>query len=151
MLARVCRAIADGDGLIRDVNTEVRDIEQADRLAEIIGSLDEVRVIDHHDRAIERHVGGKIAVEPRIELNTLQDLRDVYTPGVARVCQAIAADPAQAIRYTWIGHTVAICTNGTRVLGLGDIGPLASMPVMEGKAVFYRQLAGISAMPILID
>jgi malate dehydrogenase (oxaloacetate-decarboxylating) len=165
MLARVCRAIADGDGLIgdvhtvsigpdrsiRDVSVEVRNVEQAHRLAEIIGSLDEVRVIDHHDRAIERHVGGKIAVTPRIELNTLQDLRDVYTPGVARVCQAIAADPAQAIRYTWIGHTVAICTNGTRVLGLGDIGPLASMPVMEGKALFYTAFTGLNAVPILIS
>ena len=67
----------------------------------------------------------------------LQDLRDVYTPGVAQVCRAIMDDPAQANRYTWIGRTVAVCTNGTRVLGLGDIGPLAAMPVMEGKAIFY--------------
>ena len=78
-------------------------------------------------------------------------MRDVYTPGVARVCTAIADEPALAHRFTMIGRTVAICTNGTRVLGLGDIGPVASMPVMEGKALFYRQLAGISAMPILID
>ena len=84
-------------------------------------------------------------------MRTLQDMRDVYTPGVARVCLAIADDPALAHRFTMIGRTVAICTNGTRVLGLGDIGPVASMPVMEGKAMFYRQLAGISAMPILID
>ena len=64
-------------------------------------------------------------------------MRDVYTPGVARVCTAIAEDPALANRFTMIGRTVAICTNGTRVLGLGDIGPVASMPVMEGKALFY--------------
>src|SRR5207247_2202425 len=82
---------------------------------------------------------------------TLQDMRDIYTPGVARVCRAIAADPALAHRFTTIGHTVAICTNGTRVLGLGDIGPVASMPVMEGKAVFYRTMAGLSAVPILVD
>jgi malate dehydrogenase (oxaloacetate-decarboxylating) len=78
-------------------------------------------------------------------------MRDVYTPGVARVCLAIADQPALAGRYTMISRTVAICTNGTRVLGLGNIGPVASMPVMEGKAVFYGQFAGISAMPILID
>jgi malate dehydrogenase (oxaloacetate-decarboxylating) len=78
-------------------------------------------------------------------------MRDVYTPGVAQACRAIASDPDAASRYTMISRTIAICTNGTRVLGLGDIGPLAAMPVMEGKAVFYRQFAGISAMPILID
>jgi len=78
-------------------------------------------------------------------------MRDVYTPGVARACEAIAEDPALVGRLTMIGRTVAICTNGTRVLGLGDIGPVASMPVMEGKAVFYHQLANVSAMPILIN
>jgi malate dehydrogenase (oxaloacetate-decarboxylating) len=165
MLARVCRAIADGDGLIGDIQTisigaersirelsvEVRDADQADRIAEILASLDEVRVIDHHDRATDRHVGGKIAVVPRIRVETLQDLRDVYTPGVARVCQAIEQDPTQANKYTWIGRTVAVCTNGTRVLGLGDIGPLAAMPVMEGKAIFYTAFTELNAVPILID
>jgi malate dehydrogenase (oxaloacetate-decarboxylating) len=164
MLARVCRAIADGDGLIGDVRTisigpersireidvEVADPPQADRLAEILESLDEVRVIEHHDRAIRRHEGGKIKVVPSIEVKSLQDLRDVYTPGVARVCRAIVDDPAQANRLTWIGRTVAICTNGTRVLGLGDIGPLAAMPVMEGKAIFYSAFTDLNAVPIII-
>ncbi len=98
-----------------------------------------------------RHEGGKLDIEARIEVRTLQDTRDIYTPGVARVPQAIADDPAQLARYTMVGRTVAIATNGSRVLGLGDIGPRAAMPVMEGKAVFYRQFAGILAMPILID
>jgi malate dehydrogenase (oxaloacetate-decarboxylating) len=165
MLARVCRAIADGDGLIgdvhtvsigpersiRDVSVEVRDVDQANRLAEILSSLDEVDVLDHRDRAIDRHEGGKIEVRPRIALNTLQDMRDVYTPGVARVCRAIAADPREAARYTWIGRTVGICTNGTRVLGLGDIGTVPSMPVMEGKALFYTAFTDLNAIPILID
>jgi len=107
MLARVCRAIADGDGLIgdiqtisigaersiRDISVEVRDMEQAQRLAEILASLDDVRLINHHDRAIDRHVGGKIEVVPRIAIASLQDLRDVYTPGVARVCRAIQSNP----------------------------------------------------------
>jgi malate dehydrogenase (oxaloacetate-decarboxylating) len=84
-------------------------------------------------------------------METLQDMRDVYTPGVARVCMTIAEQPELAGRFTMIGRTVAICTNGTRVLGLGNIGAVASMPVMEGKAMFYRQMAGISAVPILID
>jgi malate dehydrogenase (oxaloacetate-decarboxylating) len=78
-------------------------------------------------------------------------MRDVYTPGVARVCTAIAEQPELAARYTMISRSVAICTNGSRVLGLGNIGPVASMPVMEGKAVFYDQFAQISAMPILVD
>jgi malate dehydrogenase (oxaloacetate-decarboxylating) len=78
-------------------------------------------------------------------------VRDVYTPGVARVASAIGEFPELASRFTMIGRSVAICTNGTRVLGLGDIGPVASMPVMEGKALFYSQLAGISAVPVLVD
>jgi malate dehydrogenase (oxaloacetate-decarboxylating) len=165
MLARVCRAIADGHGLIgdiqtisigaersiRDVSVEVRDVDQAHRLAEIIASIDEVRVIDHHDRAIDRHVGGKIEVVPRISISSLQDLRDVYVPGVARVCRTIEADPSQANRFTWIGRTVAVCTNGTRVLGLGDLGLLPSMPVMEGKAIFYAAFTDLNAVPILVD
>ena len=164
MLARVCRAIADGDGLIgdiqtisigaersiRDISVEVRDMEQAQRLAQILESLDDVRLINHHDRAIDRHVGGKIEVVPRIAISSLQDLRDVYTPGVARVCRAIQENPAQANRFTWIGRTVAVCTNGTRVLGLGDIGPLAAMPVMEGKAIFYTAFTDLNAVPLLI-
>ena len=77
-------------------------------------------------------------------------MRDVYTPGVARACEAISEKPELANQLTMIGRSVAICTNGTRVLGLGNIGPVASMPVMEGKAVFYQQLAGVSAMPVLI-
>jgi malate dehydrogenase (oxaloacetate-decarboxylating) len=164
MLARVCRAIADGDGLIGDVRTvsigpersireidvEVGDAEQANRLAEILGSLEEVQVLAHHDRAIGRHDGGKIKVVPRVEVHTLQDLRDVDTPGVARVCTAIQEEPRLAYRYTWIGRTVAICSNGTRVLGLGDIGAVASMPVMEGKAIFYTAFTELNAVPILI-
>jgi len=165
MLARVCGAIAGGEGLIgdihtitmgrdrsiRDINVEVRDIDQAHALAAILDGLDEVRLIAHHDRALARHEGGKLKIVPRVRVETLQDLRDVYTPGVARVCLAIAQEPALANRLTMIGYTVAICTNGTRVLGLGDIGPLASMPVMEGKAIFHSAFAGLNAMPILID
>jgi malate dehydrogenase (oxaloacetate-decarboxylating) len=164
-LAQVMGAIAEGDGLIgdvvtvsigrehsiRDVTVEVRDTDQARYIAERIRGLDDVTVVWHEDRAMLRHEGGKLKVEAVRPVRTVQEMRDVYTPGVARVCQAIAERPELASRYTMIARSVAICTNGTRVLGLGDIGPVASMPVMEGKAVFYRQFADLSAIPILID
>lgn len=164
-LAQVMGAIADGDGLIGDVVTlslgrehslreitvEVRDNEHAAQIAAAVGALTDVRVLWYQDRAMLRHEGGKLRVDAIRPVRTVQEMRDVYTPGVARVCRAIAEEPHLASRYTMISQSVAICTNGTRVLGLGNIGPVASMPVMEGKAVFYRQFAGISAMPILID
>src|SRR3712207_2444319 len=117
----------------------------------MIRSLDGFNVLWARDRALLKHEGGKLVIESAHPVRTVQDMRDVYTPGVARACQAIVEDPSLAGELTMIGRSVAICTNGTRVLGLGDIGPVASMPVMEGKAVFYHQLAGVSAMPILID
>lgn len=164
-LAQVMGAIAEGEGLIgdvvtvstgressvRDITVEVRDTEQAERIAQLVDKLDEVCVLWHQDRALIRHEGGKLHIDAIRRVSTVQEMRDVYTPGVARVCQAIAEDPSLSSRYTMIARSVAICTNGTRVLGLGNIGPLAAMPVMEGKAVFYRQFADISAMPILID
>jgi malate dehydrogenase (oxaloacetate-decarboxylating) len=164
-LARLAGTISEGNGLIGDVTTlnvgrehsvreltvEVQDRDQAERIAEMIDSLDGFSVLFARDRALLRHVGGKITIESRRPVRTVQDMRDVYTPGVARACQAIAEDPSLAGELTMISRSVAICTNGTRVLGLGDIGPVASMPVMEGKAVFYHQLASVPAMPILID
>jgi malate dehydrogenase (oxaloacetate-decarboxylating) len=96
-------------------------------------------------------MGGKLETRSRRPVTTNQEVRDVYTPGVARVSEAIHEFPQLAQRFTMIGRSVAICTNGTRVLGLGDIGPVAAMPVMEGKAMFYSQFVDISAVPILID
>jgi malate dehydrogenase (oxaloacetate-decarboxylating) len=164
-IARIAEAIAEADGLIGDIQTvnltrrqsireitiECRDREHADQIAAKLAETDGVTLLWCRDRALMKHEGGKLVIEPVREVRSLQEMRDVYTPGVAQACRAIAADPRRATDYTMIGRTVAICTNGTRVLGLGDIGPRASMPVMEGKAVFYRQFAGISAMPILID
>ncbi|MBV8710500.1 MAG: NAD-dependent malic enzyme [Solirubrobacterales bacterium] len=164
-LARVAQAIADGEGIIgdvvtvslgrecsvRDITVEARDNDQAEHIAELIEALDGVGVLWHQDRALLRHMGGKLRIDACWPVRTVQEMRDVYTPGVARVCTAIAEQPELAARYTMISRSVAICTNGTRVLGLGNIGPVASMPVMEGKAVFYDQFAGISAMPVLID
>ena len=164
-LARVAGRIAEGEGLIGDVTTinvgrdasireitvEVRDRDHGRSVAEGVDGLDGVRVIWAQDRALLRHEGGKLIVASTQPVRTVQDMRDVYTPGVARASMAIFEDPSLAGRLTMIGRSVAICTNGTRVLGLGDIGPVASMPVMEGKAVFYHQLANVSAMPILIN
>jgi malate dehydrogenase (oxaloacetate-decarboxylating) len=164
-LATVARSIADQGGLIGDVRTisvgrheaireitiEVRDRPHADAVATALGELEGVSVAWFHDRAFIAHDGGKLDVVARRPVTSVQDLRDVYTPGVARVSSAIAEFPDLARRFTTIGRSVAICTNGTRVLGLGDIGPVASMPVMEGKALLYAQLAGISAVPVLVD
>jgi malate dehydrogenase (oxaloacetate-decarboxylating) len=136
---------------IRDLTVAVKTAKEADSLAERLGALDDVEVAWFRDRALMMHEGGKLEIDPVRAVRTFQDVRDAYTPGVARACAAIEEDPATARVYTMIGRTVAICTNGTRVLGLGSIGPRAAMPVMEGKAVFYRQFAGISAMPILLD
>lgn len=164
-LAKVAGRIAEHGGLIGDVKTisvakhealreitvEVVDKDHADRLAAGLDDLEGVTVAWFHDRAFLAHDGGKLEVVGRRRIETNQDVRDVYTPGVARVCEAIAEFPQIAGRFTSLGRSVAIATNGTRVLGLGDIGPVASLPVMEGKALFYAQLAGISAVPILID
>ncbi|HEV2075972.1 MAG TPA: hypothetical protein VGR10_07010, partial [Thermoleophilaceae bacterium] len=164
-LAKVAGAIGEEEGLIgdlvtvtigkkasiREITVEVRDEEQAERVAARLGEIDDVEILWHRDRALLRHEGGKLVIEPTRRVSSVQDLREVYTPGVARASAAIAEDPSLAGRYTMIGRSVAVCTNGTRVLGLGDVGPRAAMPVMEGKAALYRQFAGISAMPVLID
>ena len=164
-LSKVSTRISEYGGLIGDVSTiaiarhealreitvELRDKAHAEALAAGLDDLEGVSVAWFHDRAFIAHDGGKLEVVGRREILTNQDLRDVYTPGVARVCAAIAEFPALASRFTMIGRSVAICTNGTRVLGLGDIGPVPAMPVMEGKALFYAQLVGVSATPILLD
>ena len=103
------------------------------------------------DPVFDRHVGGKLYVGSSVPLDGIDDLSLAYTPGVARVCQAIAADPALARQYTWVSNTVAIVTDGTAVLGLGDIGPVAAMPVMEGKAVLFKRFGGVDAVPICLD
>jgi malate dehydrogenase (oxaloacetate-decarboxylating) len=161
----VAGAIAEGGGLIGDVTTinvgrdssireitlAVEDHDQAERIVHILNDLEGVEVLWSRDRALLRHEGGKLVIGSTRPVRTVQDMRDVYTPGVARACVAISENPSLAGELTMIGRSVAICTNGTRVLGLGDIGPVPSMPVMEGKAVFYHQLANVSAMPILVD
>ena len=103
------------------------------------------------DPVFDLHVGGKMAVSATVPLAGRDDLSLAYTPGVARVCEAIAADPTLTQHYTWVPNTVAVVTDGSAVLGLGDIGPAAAMPVMEGKAVLFKQFGGVDAVPICLD
>src|SRR5690606_12407395 len=102
------------------------------------------------DPVFDLHRGGKMTVTPSVPLTSREDLSLAYTPGVARVCAAIATDPELAAEYTWVSHTVAVVTDGTAVLGLGDIGPRAAMPVMEGKAILFKQFGGVDAVPICL-
>jgi malate dehydrogenase (oxaloacetate-decarboxylating) len=125
--------------------------EEADRsLYDRIGQLSTARFLGKSDRVFNRHRGGKIRTVASIPINTQQVLRDIYTPGVARVCLAIQKDPAAARDFTSIDNTVAVVTNGTAVLGLGNIGALAGLPVMEGKAALFADLVGINGVPILL-
>jgi malate dehydrogenase (oxaloacetate-decarboxylating) len=163
-LARVLAVIAEA-GLIIDHLNAVRR-EQGRTLWEITLEMDEdtdrglyaridalptARFVGKSDRVFDRHRGGKLRVRPSIPINTQQVLRDVYTPGVARVCLAIRDDPELAWQYTSLDRTVAVVTNGTAVLGLGNIGPLAGLPVMEGKAALFAGLVDINAVPILLN
>jgi malate dehydrogenase (oxaloacetate-decarboxylating) len=116
-----------------------------------IDAVADVELVGRSDRVFNRHRGGKIKVVSRVPVGTTRELRDVCTLGVAPVCLALRDDPGLAREYTGRGNTVAIVTNGTAVLGLGDLGPLASLPVTEGKAALLDQLVGISGVPILVE
>ena len=134
-----------------EITIEPDDPRETDDVLAAIDALDNANVLGRSDRVFERHRGGKTEVKSRMEISSLERLRDLYTPGVARVCLAIHEDPALARTYTGLWNSVAVITNGTAVLGLGDIGPVAGMPVMEGKAALFAELVGISATPILIS
>ena len=141
----------EGDLSVRDITVETDDEAATERVIQALRATDGVEVIDVTDRVFDRHKGGKIHSTSRYKIEHLADLRYVYTPGVARVARAIEAQPERALDLTGLSNSVGIFTNGTRVLGLGDIGPVAALPVMEGKSVLYDQFVGISATPILVD
>jgi malate dehydrogenase (oxaloacetate-decarboxylating) len=163
-LGKLCTAIGQAGGNIgeietvslglvrntRDLTIYLDDEAHLDRVLDAIRPLPGIELVAVVDEVLKRHEGGKIAVTSRYPLNTIADMRKVYTPGVARVCRLIQAEPALAHRYTSIGNTVAIITNGTAILGLGPIGPVAGMPVMEGKAVLLERLVGINGVPVLL-
>jgi malate dehydrogenase (oxaloacetate-decarboxylating) len=162
-LAKVLQVVADAGLTIEHLTAVRRDQgrtvweltlemdEEADRsLYDRIGQLSTARFLGKSDRVFNRHRGGKIRTVASIPINTQQVLRDIYTPGVARVCLAIEKDPSAARDFTSLDNTVAVVTNGTAVLGLGNIGALAGLPVMEGKAALFADLVGINGVPILL-
>ncbi|HRP69535.1 MAG TPA: NAD(P)-dependent oxidoreductase, partial [Turneriella sp.] len=136
---------------LREIEIYVRDQEQLQEIVHAVGELDGIQVASVTDAVLDLHKGGKIQMVSRVPVDTPSDIRRIYTPGVAAVCRAIQENRELMYDYTYIQNTVAIITNGTAVLGLGDIGVEAGMPVMEGKAVLFSKLVGINGIPILVD
>ncbi len=164
MLAKVTQAIADVGGnlsqidllkqtpshTLRQIHVDATSTDHADQILEAVQALPQIEVHQVQDRTFEMHQGGKLRVEGKTPLETSSDLAMVYTPGVGRVSSRIAADPEKVWNYTIKGNTVGIVTDGSAVLGLGNIGPEAALPVMEGKAALFKRFADIDAFPICL-
>ncbi len=165
MLGRLASAIGEAGGdigaidivryekgtLTRDVTINCRDDAHGQAIVEAIRRVPGVAVVNVSDRTFLLHLGGKIEVTPKAPIRTRDDLSMAYTPGVARVCRAIAQDPSKAFALTIKRNTVAVVTDGTAILGLGDLGPLAALPVMEGKAMLFKEFGHVDAFPICLD
>jgi malate dehydrogenase (oxaloacetate-decarboxylating) len=165
MLGRVATAIGEAHGQIgtvdlvhladahtvRDITVDTGGEEHGRRIVDAVDAVEGAEVVDTTDRTFLMHVGGKIEQHNKHPLRTRDDLSMAYTPGVARVCAAIAADRDKAFQYTIKRNTVAVVSDGSAVLGLGDIGPEAAMPVMEGKAMLFKEFGGVDAFPICLD
>ena len=165
MLGRVASAIGRSGGtigavdivefrdakIIRDLIVSAPDEETEDRVVAAVRGVKGVQVLDVADRTFLMHQGGKIEVRNRFPLKSRGDLAMAYTPGVARVCGAIQANPRRAYDLTLKRNTVAIVTDGSAVLGLGNIGPAAALPVMEGKAMLFKEFGGVNAFPLCLD
>ncbi len=164
MLASVTQAIATSGGnlgqidlieqtrniSIRDVTVDASSTEHAEMIVEAVKALPHIHVKQVYDRTFNLHRGGKISICSRIHLKSVSDLAMAYTPGVGRICKAIAQDPEEVYNLTIKQNTVAIVTDGSAVLGLGNLGPEAALPVMEGKAMLFKEFAGIDAFPICL-
>jgi malate dehydrogenase (oxaloacetate-decarboxylating) len=135
---------------VRDITFNARDDKHGEEIIRVLRRVAGVRVVNVSDRTFLMHLGGKIEVRGKVPLKTRDDLSMAYTPGVARVCMAIHEDPQKAYSLTIKQNTVAVVTDGTAVLGLGDIGPRAAMPVMEGKALLFKEFAGVDAFPLCL-
>jgi malate dehydrogenase (oxaloacetate-decarboxylating) len=143
-------SIAD-EHTLRDITIDTGGEEHGRAVADAVDAIDGAEVVDTTDRTFLLHLGGKIEQRNRHPLKTRDDLSMAYTPGVARVCAAIAQDRDKAFQYTIKRNTVAVVSDGSAVLGLGDIGPEAAMPVMEGKAMLFKEFGGVDAFPICLD
>jgi malate dehydrogenase (oxaloacetate-decarboxylating) len=139
------------DHIVRDLDVIVEDAAGLEKTLAVVRALEGVDLLDVIDDVHDLHIDGKLEVRATHPVRSIHDLRRVYTPGVAEVVRTLVAHPEESYRYTIRGKTVAIVTNGTRVLGLGNVGPVASLPVMEGKAALLHQFVGISAFPIVLD
>jgi malate dehydrogenase (oxaloacetate-decarboxylating) len=165
MLASIAQGIASVGGNISslditeqtrvlsriDVTVDATSTEHGDQIVEVVESIPEVRLKSTFDRTMQLHLGGKIRMESKIPLTRQSDLAMAYTPGVGRVCMAIAKEPERVYELTIKCNTVAIVSDGSAVLGLGNLGAAASMPVMEGKAMLFKEFAGLDAFPICLD
>ena len=141
----------DKDVAIRDINVMVYDRQHGKRIRERLEAEEGINVVNISDRTMLMHLGGKIEMRSKIPVKNRDELARVYTPHVATICEAIAEDPSKAFKLTIKKNTVAVVSDGTAVLGLGDIGPYAAMPVMEGKAMLFKQFANVDAFPICLD
>ena len=139
------------DVLTRDLTVNAASVAHGDQIVEAARAVEGVEVINVSDRTFLMHLGGKIEVTSKVPLHTRADLSMAYTPGVARVCEAIHSDPEKAFTLTIKKNTVAVVSDGTAVLGLGDIGPFAAMPVMEGKAMLFKEFGGVDGFPICLN
>jgi malate dehydrogenase (oxaloacetate-decarboxylating) len=165
MFARVATAIGSAGGdlgavdivrvqgaiKIRDVTVNARDEQHVEEIVTAVQAVPGVTVQQVSDRTFLTHLGGKIEVQSKVPLKTRDDLSMAYTPGVARICRAIANTPDDVYSLTSKRNMVAVVTDGTAVLGLGDIGPAAALPVMEGKAILFKEFAGVDAFPLCLD
>lgn len=163
-LAPVIQSIADAGGnigqidlieqsrktLIRDISIDAYSTEHAEAIVTAVKQLADIKVINVYDRTFTLHRGGKISVHSKIALKNQDDLAMAYTPGVGRICTAIAENPLEAYNLTIKSNTVAIVTDGSAVLGLGNLGPAGALPVMEGKAMLFKEFAGVDAFPICL-
>ena len=139
------------DHIIRDITVNTVSSEHEAKIVDAVKRIEGIEVINVSDRTFLMHIGGKIEVVSKMPLKTRADLSMAYTPGVARVCEAIHQDPDKVFTLTVKKNMVAVVTDGTAVLGLGDIGPAAALPVMEGKAMLFKEFAGINAFPVCLN
>ncbi|MGB5972383.1 MAG: NAD-dependent malic enzyme, partial [Nodosilinea sp.] len=165
MLARVTQAIAEAGGnlgdfelinrtrydMVRVLHVDASGEDHVESIIAAVKSVEDIEILEICDRTFQIHEGGKISVESKLELHNQDDLAMAYTPGVGRVCVEIAEHPDRVFDLTIKGNTVAIVTDGSAVLGLGNLGPTAALPVMEGKALLFKKFAGLDAFPICLD